>query len=77
MLAIPPKKFLDSFLPKDPHVPFSSTFEPGIHSGLKDMDSEADMYTKFVRPNAHHDYDVILETDLFQSQIVSSCLSGE
>ena len=55
MLAIPPKKFLDSFLPKDPHVPFSSTFEPGIHSGLKDMDSEADMYTKFVSPNTHHD----------------------
>ena len=64
---IPPKEFLDSFLPKDPHVPFSSTFEPGILSGMKDTDSEADMYTKFVRPNAHHGHDVLFSRLIYSS----------
>ena len=57
---IPPKKFLDSFLPKDPHAPSSSTFQPGMLSGLKDAGSEGDMYTKFVRSNVHPSFSILI-----------------
>ena len=70
---IPPGHFLESFLPLDPLVCSTSTFEPGILSALEGAKDEKHLQTMFVRPNAHHS--VLLATDLFQSHIVSPYVS--
>ena len=45
---IPPKKFLDHFLPEAPSNCSSSHFEPGMFSQMSAAASEVEMYYPFV-----------------------------
>jgi hypothetical protein len=58
---MPTNEFLEHFLPEDSPNPSSGIFKPGMFSRLKNAATEADMFTAFVRPNAH--LSPLLETD--------------
>ena len=51
---MPPKDFLNYFLPKDLSNPSSSIFQPKMFTRLMEVASEADMYTAFVCSGAYY-----------------------